>query len=336
MKTIGGYFELERNYGDEYHKRAIALVSGRACLRYLIRANQIRKISLPWFLCNCVEQACYEEGVEVSYYRIQDDFQPCDKITISPDTYLYMVNAYGRIDNQTLSKWKTRFPQLIMDNTQAFFQTPLPGVDTIYSCRKYFGVPDGAYLYSDAAIDKPIPVAESRARMGHLLGRMETTAEAYYKVYKENDDGLAGMELQGMSELTHNLLRGIDYERVRAVRSRNYGVLAHRLGEQNLLSSGNPDGAFCYPFLHPRGAELKIQLIEHKIFVPTYWPNVLSERNRDSTARYYAENIIPIPCDQRYEEGDMQYILDILLQFTLLKEKQPKSPKFEMSGGSNG
>lgn len=312
MKTIGGYFELERSYGKEYHEGAAALVSGRACLCYLIQVYQIRKISLPWFLCDCVEQACHEEGVEVSFYQIQDNFQPRDEIAIPPDTYLYLVNAYGRINNETLDKWRLQFPRLIVDNTQAFFQAPLPGVNTIYSCRKYFGVPDGAYLYSDASLDGPLPVAESRARMGHLLGRMETTAEAYYKVYKENDDALARTGLQRMSELTRNLLRGIDYQRARTVRSRNYGVLARGLDERNQLSGGNSDGAFCYPFLHPRGARLKKELIDHKIFVPTYWPNVLSERNPDRTARYYAENIIPIPCDQRYGEEDMQYCVDLL------------------------
>lgn len=35
---------------------------------------------------------------------------------------------------------------IILDNTQSFFQKPISGIDTIYSCRKYFGVPDGAYL----------------------------------------------------------------------------------------------------------------------------------------------------------------------------------------------
>lgn len=314
MKTIGGYFELERNYGKEYHGGATALVSGRACLCYLIQTRQIHKISLPWFLCDCVEQTCREEGVEVSFYQIQDDFQPRDEIAIPPDTYLYLVNAYGRIDNEKLGQWKARFPRLIVDNTQAFFQIPLPGIDTIYSCRKYFGVPDGAYLYSDESLNGAIPPAQSRARMGHLLGRMETTAETYYKVYKENDDALARTGLQGMSELTHNLLRGIDYQRARTARSRNYGVLAQGLDERNLLSNGNSDGAFCYPFLHPGGAKLKKYLIEHKIFVPTYWPNVLSEYHPDNTARYYAENIVPIPCDQRYGGEDMQYVLDVLFQ----------------------
>lgn len=315
MKTIGGYFELERNYGKEYHENATALVSGRACLCYLIRARQIRKISLPWFLCDCVEQTFREEGVEVSFYQIQDDFQPSAEITVPPGAYLYLVNAYGRIDNEKLSQWKARFHRLIVDNTQAFFQAPLPGVDTIYSCRKYFGVPDGAYLYTNVSYDGLIPTAESRARVGHLLGRMETTAEAYYKVYKENDDALSQTGLQGMSGLTHNLLRGIDYQRVRMVRSRNYGALAQVLDARNLLSCGNSDGAFCYPFFHPKGNQIKKLLIEHKIFVPTYWPNVLSGGHPDSIARYYAENIVPIPCDQRYGEDDMQYCADVLLRY---------------------
>ena len=42
---------------------------------------------------------------------------------------------------------------VIIDNVQAYFQRPIEGFDTLYSCRKYFGVPDGAVLYTDLEIE---------------------------------------------------------------------------------------------------------------------------------------------------------------------------------------
>ena len=54
MGEIGGYFELERNYLPMPHEGAIALNSGGNCLAYLIRARKIRKIWLPYMLCDSI------------------------------------------------------------------------------------------------------------------------------------------------------------------------------------------------------------------------------------------------------------------------------------------
>ncbi len=47
MREIGGFLELENNHGHEFHENSIALNSGRNCLRFLLRAREIRKIWLP-------------------------------------------------------------------------------------------------------------------------------------------------------------------------------------------------------------------------------------------------------------------------------------------------
>ena len=35
-----------------------------------------------------------------------------------------------------------------------FYAKPIHGNDTFYTCRKFFGVPDGAYLYTDKLLDE--------------------------------------------------------------------------------------------------------------------------------------------------------------------------------------
>lgn len=313
MKEIGGYFELERFRGREYHCGAISLVHGRACLTYLIQARKINHLYLPWFLCDCVAKVCYENQVPTTFYMIGDDFLPRHIEHVPPDAHLYMVNAYGRIDNFELARWKQRFPNLIVDNTHAFFQQPLDGVDTLYSCRKYFGVPDGAYLFTSAHLEGPIVQSHSAERMSHLLGRLENTAEKYYAPFLKNEEALSCVGLEGMSELTHNLLRGINYGQVIEVRNQNYEFLAKSL--KNALPYKSVNGPFCYPFYDERGMELKRWMIQHNIFVPTYWPNVLSCADTDQTARDFAENIVPIPCDQRYSKKDMEHIIKIIMKF---------------------
>ena len=65
MREIGGFLELEKNQGREFHENCIALNSGRNCLRYLIRARPIKKIWLPKLLCSAISDVCKEEKVEM-------------------------------------------------------------------------------------------------------------------------------------------------------------------------------------------------------------------------------------------------------------------------------
>ena len=112
---------------------------------------------------------------------------------------------------------------IIVDNVQAFFQPPIAGIDTIYSCRKFFGVPDGAYLETNLDIDNEIQIDnKSRFRFKHLLGRFEIAANEYYNEYANLENELDKEEVMYMSNITHNLLQGIDYKEVYSIRRRNF------------------------------------------------------------------------------------------------------------------
>ena len=193
------------------------------------------------------------------------------------------------------------------DNVQAFFQHPAPGVDTVYSCRKFFGVPDGGYVSTDAVLAEEFEKDVSKDRMTHILGRFEGTASEFYSCFQNNDHSFEGIPTRHMSELTHNLLRGIDYDYARTKRNENYAVLARALGEANKLRLITPDGPFCYPFYCKDGMRIKKELAAKKIYVPTLWPNVLDLE--DSLEKDFAENILPLPCDQRYDAEDMEMII---------------------------
>ncbi len=66
------------------------------------------------------------------------------------------------------------------------FLKPLKGIDTLYSCRKFWGVSDGAYLSTDASLTENKTVDYSAERMKHILGRYEHNAGTYYKDMLEN------------------------------------------------------------------------------------------------------------------------------------------------------
>ena len=65
------------------------------------------------------------------------------------------------------------------------------------------------------------------------------------------------------------------------------------------------EGAFAYPLLVENGAEIRKKLQQQRIYIPTLWPNVLREIDNNSLEYKFAENILPLPVDQRYSEDDI-------------------------------
>jgi len=307
MKEIGGYFGLETFTGREYHEGLLALNNGRNGLLYLLKARNIKKLYLPWFLCDSVSNLCDRYGYSYEYYSIGRDFLPEFHKELQADEHLYVVNFYGQLSNETAFGLKKCYGNIIFDNIHAFFQRPAEGIDTIYSCRKFFGVPDGGYLATDAVLGEALPTDISRERMKHILGRFEGSASDYYGDFKANDHSFGELELRSMSALTHNLLRAVDYEAVRRRRNENYALLDAALGKHNSLPLTAPDGPYAYPFYCPNGMEIKKMLAQKGIFVATLWPNVLGKEN--CLEKDLAENILPLPCDQRYDAEDMNRII---------------------------
>lgn len=303
-REIGGYLELERFTGPMLHEEAAALSSGRGGLSLLIRQKQIRKIALPDYLCDVVRAAC--EGAEVSIYPIGADLRPCE-LHLDDEIWLYLVNYFGQLSREEIREWAERHPRLIVDNAQAYFDLPVPGIDTLYTCRKFLGVADGGFLYTDAAIPE-LPEDESHGRMGFVLGRFERPAEEYYAEAAENNDTLP-TEARRMSPITRNLLHAVDYDRVKTARTENFRILHGALGKFNLLPLRETEGAYAYPLMLENGAEIRRNLIGQRIFVPRLWPNVLQEQPADSTAYRLTEQILPLPCDQRYGREEMDRII---------------------------
>lgn len=308
MKEYGGYIELESNCGPMLHEDAVALNCGRNALEYLCEAKKIKKLYLPYFLCSSVPNLCKKVGIAYSYYHIDKDFKPLFQQKIDDDEWLYVVNFYGQLDNDYLQDLKQTYSHIIVDNAQSYFQLPVEGVDTLYTCRKYFGVSDGAFLYTDTLLDREIPRDESFERMHFLLGRYERSANEFYGEYVANNKLFAAEPVKKMSRLTENLLRGINYDTVAQKRQENFDYLNAALENVNELKLKSVSGAFMYPLLIKNGAAIRKALQKDKIYIPTLWPNVMEECEPNSLEYRYAADILPIPIDQRYDKEDMQYI----------------------------
>ena len=308
MREIGGYLELDNYRLPMLHENAIALNCGRSCLAYLIRTKKIKKIWIPKFLCRSIVDICKREEVEVAYYSVNMDFRPQ---LMDTEEWVYLVNFYGQISNHFIGNLRKYYPNIIVDNIQAYFQEPINGIDTIYTCRKFFGVADGAFVYTDTQLED-LDVDESFERMRSLLGRYERTASEFYNEFIEEEKKFSEYKILRMSKLTFNLLHGIDYEAVKSKRTENFAYLHKSLKDKNQLELSIPDGAYMYPLYIENGVYFRKELQAKKIFIPTLWPDVF-EVCTDSELEYnMAKNILPLPVDQRYGEEEMDFIVNAI------------------------
>ncbi len=308
-KEIGGYLELERFKGQDIYEEYYHLNLGRTALVYLMEALNCKKILLPHFLCDSVVSEFKKTGFSIRSYHVSSDLKPLDNTCPRDDEYMLLVNYYGQLTDEEILKYKGKFERVIVDNTHAYFQRPLPGVPTVYSCRKFFGLPDGAILAYEGELPK-MELDHSSGRFAHLLGRIEDGASAHYREMLDTAESFYDSYPMEMSALTRDLLKGIDYGYVATARTKNYRRLEALLGELNGRSFSEPCAPFCYPFYVKNGTEIRKRLAEHKIYVPTYWKNVFEEMDEDSAEYDLAANILPLPCDQRYGSSDMETVAE--------------------------
>lgn len=313
MKEIGGYLELERFSGKHYHEGAIFLNSGRGCLAYLVELRSIRRIWVPDWMCGSVPALFCREGVEVLTYPIGFDFLPIyDKFKVGRDEWLLLMDYYGQLQAKDVEEaLKAAGGQLVVDETQGFFRSPWPGADTVYTCRKWFGVSDGAYVVTadGACLERRLARDESHRRMGFLLGRFERLASEFFVESSANNDLFDGEPAKSMSPITENILRGIDYESAKKQRNENWDALNHAFSDMNCLALRKPDGAFMYPLMTEGAQCVRQKLIENNIFVPCLWPDMADDLPEESVAWSLAEGILPLPIDQRYGREEMKLIV---------------------------
>ena len=316
MKAIGGYFEFEFREGEHYHKNAIMLSTARQCLEYILRARKYKIINIPYYTCDALLEPIKKLGIKYIFYHIDNNLEPIFNKTLANNEALLYTNYFGLKQNIVLSLSK-RYQNLIIDNAQSFFDYHIKHIDKFYSARKFFGVPDGAYLYTDCHLDTTFSTYIPTQNTKYLLGRLTHTAEMYYNDFQDSEQAFSHMEIHKMSILSEHILKSLDYQLIIQKRRENYMSLYHKLGNLNKMDfdiSSTNNAPMIYPFWSNE-SNLRQKLIPYKIFIPQYWKCVENWTNPTRGIEIeLSEKLYPIPIDQRYNKEDMNYIIDHILK----------------------
>lgn len=123
QREFGGYLPLELPHGQELYTGAgvLRLNCGRNAIVAALRDAGAKKVYLPYYNCNTVYDAVTRAGFAVERYPLDARRLPVCPVLGDGEWLLY-VNYFGIASDDLLAEVKRRWPRVIFDNTQAFFQ----------------------------------------------------------------------------------------------------------------------------------------------------------------------------------------------------------------------
>lgn len=320
-RAIGGYFGLQVVPSvasataslPSWWVDGVAVQSGRVALALALPARPAT-LWLPAYFCPPVERALAGRGWNLRRYRLAEDWGPGDDVTPAPGDRVLVVDFFG-LAAAAVRRAVACFGagSVIADHSLALFAAPVDGVPTAYSPRKFVGLPDGGLLLNGEALELAAPdetLSAGRAR--HLLLRAAGDLQSGRIAFSEAEASLdADLAPRAMSLLTRRLLEAVDVEAVASRRVRNFDRLASGLRALGFdVPCRSPDAVpLCCPVFGLRPTVARPLLASNGIFCAAYWPDVALDVE-DVEGRRFAEATTFLPCDQRYDDDDIDFVLE--------------------------
>ena len=215
----------------------IKLNLARNCLRYIIRAFNTEEIYLPYYSCPALWQAARKEKIKIRFYHIDSDFLPM--VDFPKDSYILYINYFG-VCSDNCKILSNIYPNLIVDNTQAFYSNPT-GLASFNSLRKFFPVQNGAYLYTDKVL------SESFEEDDLVLDYVSPQQD--YDKFLKNELLLDREGIKYISSDVEEGMTDIDFEKDKKVRIEKFFEYDKKYSEHNRIKLTPKDGEipYCYP-----------------------------------------------------------------------------------------
>ena len=317
---IGSFIELDFQKGKEYYsveKNIARLNSGRAAIYHAIRLWGCNTVYLPIYQCESVREFLYKKNIKIIFYSIDSDF--CPKIDAQAEnSCVVIVNYFGIMSNSRMTELSERYKRVIVDNSQAFFSTPVDEAYSVYSARKFVGVPDGAYVIGKNAEKYTQEYLQgfSSDTSLFLLQRCEYGCEGKtYESRTKNEERIDSEDIMKMSALTRTILDGCNYGFCIEKRKENFEIADKLFGEINRLEVKKYYDKNTVPMVYPLLVEdetLLERMLQAKHFQGHWWKYITKETKEDDFEHWLSKYMIPITIDQRYGRKELEYIRGLI------------------------
>ncbi len=307
-----------------------------------VLAETNKRVLISAYTCQTVITPFEEAGWECFYYSvhntlridIKDLFDNVNKKLPS----LVVVHPYFGMDFNdeetcALESIKDKGIDIVLDLTQCLFSSKPYSFPTfvVASYRKWMPIPDGGYLKNfSEALSIIQPEEENEVFTGKECDAMYLRGQYFGNGYQrtkavsirlsKSADHLAESNItpHKMSQIAYSLFLKEDKEYNQKQRYENYRFLYDNIKDNEQISKVCQDlsevttAPLYFTIYVCHRASLQKVLAQDAIYAPVIWP-VEDERVLiNDEVRYIYEHILAIPCDQRYNEDDMQRVVDII------------------------
>lgn len=308
--------------------------------------NDSNKIVLiPAYTCQTVITPFKEAGWTCDFYSINKnlriDVQNLTKTSAKLQPTLIVVHPYFGMDLNTeevsaLKELNALGIKIVLDLTQCIFSTcSYPFVSyTVGSYRKWFPIPDGGFLEcnsNERAILQPeeenFDFSERELAAMYLRNQYFGNSEQFTKDISirlsKAADHIAESNISPhkMSLIAYNIFLEEDAEANQHRRFDNFSFLFNNVRESKMVEKVCKDlqGVTTAPlyftiFVQDRSV-LQRRLALDAIYAPVIWPVEEDAVLINEDVKYIYDHLLAIPCDQRYDEKDMQRAVDIINKY---------------------
>jgi len=308
--------------------------------QHLDTGNKV--VLLPAYTCDTVITPFMELGWTCVYYLV--DLQLRIETQSVLDLYnqyhasLIVVHPYygkdlNKAEIDLLDYLHGKGCKVAVDLTQCVFSSQrLSCVDYyVGSYRKWFAIPDGGYLeladqteVFDALLEENTDFVSLQRDAMYLRGLYFQTDNEEVKSISRRLNKMAvemtdyNIAPHKMSEISCALLAKEDKLENQKRRYSNYKYLLDQLEgiKDCRILCDNMDEVNSAPlyfmiYVNDRG-DLQRDFAERHIYAPVIWPVVYDDVLIDDTVKYIYDHILAIPIDQRYDEHDMENIVETI------------------------
>ena len=317
---IGSFLELQLPKGRELYNQETNIArlnTGRMGIWHAFRVTGCNRIWVPIYQCDSIRETLEKKGVEICFYHIDKDWNPLD-IEVADDDAVLLVNYYGIMSSGRMAELVKPYKHAIFDCAQAFFCRSVEGALMVYSCRKFVGVPDGAYVIGKGAHKymEEYPQCYSSDTAAYLLKRIEYGCEGKgYKARSLNEHRIDAEDCMKMSKLTRTLMDAEDYAYDCQKRKENFAYAHSLLGDINKINPTKYMDEETIPMVYPLVVEddnLIKRLFAAKHFQGHWWSYICDEQPEMSFEYWISRYVIPITIDQRYGKNEIDYLVNII------------------------
>jgi len=337
MKIIGGKFGLPKEINNQDNlpqflsDDPLLLFNARACIKIIVDTLKPRICWVPSFLCPTITTAIDLRFTEIKFYPINENLEfSSSKFLkeIQPDDLLLFIDYFGfPFKEDLIEELHNKKVTLLQDCSQALFTDHKKSRADycFYSPRKFIGVPDGGILHAKnlqqlskiellpppTEILYPLINAVILRREFDRYG-MENNWNRYFKLANSQFTP-QNIKMSDFSQAL--LLKGFNYNLIKSQRRRNYQKLLSKLYDfaifkilpRNVIPLG-------FPIRINHRDKIQNSLAQKGIFCPIHWEIKDIIGINSSKSLKLSQNILTLPCDQRYQEEDMAYIAEALLE----------------------